>query len=562
LPPARQLVVLPAVAAAVTLLLARLRYRPALALAAGAGSGAALALWAGRVPLAVAPYTTRLLLLMLLAHGGLLLWTALVRSERTGWRLPVEVDASKLIILCAIGYWMLFPFQWALCREVGPGVCPRPGTQTIGLAVVPSLLLLAGWPGLLPAARRTWALRILALAAIAAGAYATTFAFRRSAPDFFIHWRAAFDLNLGRPLYKLDEIRANHFGHAYKLPPFYVLFFLPFATADDNRVLAGFRLINVALLLASAGLLANMLRRSRGWAVALAAVAVVVGLMQPAFDTIAIGQTDIFLLFVAVLMLVGLRGGRPWLVGLPLAFAISFKIYPALLLGLLVLRREWRSIGWTVLGLLLFNGIAVGVLGWQNHVIWVTEVLPSLGGGTSWVENQTINGFLSRLVTGTMRLDPIQDPFLNLLTYGSFVLVAGISFLLVLARTERHDFGFVLQYSILLVVLALAVPAAWIHYSTITILAFFAVIWHAAVRPLSIRQAVAAALAFGLIAYGNQWSFFTGTRHLGLPALALSYKGLGLAILWSLLVTTLWPLLRPELTRARIFAGQLRPSHD
>ncbi len=549
LPPARQLAVLPALAAAITLLFGRLRYRSWNALLAGALSGAGLAIWSGLAPLAVAPYTTRLLLLIVLAHITLILWTALAQRNTSGWHLPVEADALQLVTLFALSYWLYLPFQWALCREVGSGVCPRPGTHVIGLVLLPAILVLIAWPRMQPAVRHHWGLRVLAFAAVAAGIYATMFAFRRSAPDFFIHWRAAFEVHLGRPLYKLDEIRANHFGHAYKLPPFYMIFFLPYATADDMRVLVGFRVINVTLLLASAGLLANMLRSALGWKTALAAVAVVVGLMQPAFDTIAIGQTDIFLLVLLVLMLIGLRSRRSWLVGLPLALAISFKIYPLLLMGLLVIRREWRSLLWTMLGLILFNGLAVAVVGWRPHLIWLTEVLPSLGGGSSWVENQTLNGFLSRLIMDSMRLEPIRDPLLDLLTYGSFVLVAGISFLLVLPRTDRDKPGFMLQYSLLPLVLVLAVPAAWIHYSTITILPFVALVWHAAVQKLSLRQACAAALAFGLIAYGNQWSFFTGTRHPGLPALALSYKTLGLTLLWCVLVRTLWLQLKAELIR-------------
>jgi hypothetical protein len=88
-------------------------------------------------------------------------------------------------------------------------------------------------------------------------------------------------------------------------------------------------------------------------------------------------------------------------------------------------------------------------------------------------------------------------------------------------------------------VMVLAVPAAWMHYSTITILPFVALLWHAATRPVTIRQAALLAIAFGLIAYGNQWTFFIGTRNPGLPELALSFKGYGLAILWGLVVTAI-----------------------
>jgi hypothetical protein len=271
------------------------------------------------------------------------------------------------------------------------------------------------------------------------------------------------------------------------------------------------------------------------------------GLMRPPFDTIAYGQIDIALLLLLTAALLGLRQRRGWLVGLAIALGALFKLYPLVLLGFLFVRREWKALGWTAAWLALLNGIAIGVMGWQNHVIYVTQVLPNIGGGTSWVENQTINGFLSRLLTGTMRTDPVRDPTINLLTYACFALIAGASLLLALAPSDRRSSLFALQFSLFAVVMVLAVPAAWMHYSTITALTFIALVWYAADQPLSRAQAALIALAFGLIGYGNQWSFFDGVRNPGLPALALSYKFYGLLALWSLLAALLgraWALRR------------------
>jgi len=55
----------------------------------------------------------------------------------------------------------------------------------------------------------------------------------------------------------------------------------------------------------------------------------------------------------------------------------------------------------------------------------------------------------------------------------------------------------------------------------------------AADRPLSPARAAMVALAFALIAYGNQWTFFDGTPRPGLTALALSREFYGLVLLWA-----------------------------
>lgn len=544
-PPIRQLWVLPSLVIALAGLLLRLGRASWMAHGIALAVGGGLALGAALRPLEVAPYTHRLLLIVLLAHVALLVWSALTREDRRWWQLPPRVMPPALIVLLGVGYWMCLIFQWALALETTRSVWPRPGTYIIGSIVLVLLGMLALLPTRLASLRRRGALAALAISGLAEAAYAAAFSFRRSGPDFFILWRAAYDFSLGRPLYRIEDVLANHFGHVFKVPPFYGMLFLPIANASDavyNVALTLHRSLNIVLYLVTGGLLAYLLRvelRRRDW-LPVAAVAVIMGLMQPPFDTIAYGQIDIVLLLLLTLALIGLRTQRSWLVGLGIALGGLFKLYPILLLGLLFVRRDWRSMAWTFGWLALLNSIAIGVMGWDNHVMYVTQVLPNIGGGTSWVENQTINGFLSRLITGTMETNPIRDRTINMLTYGSFALVAGASFLLALAPAERRSNVFALQFSIFAVVMVLAVPAAWMHYSTITILAFTLLVWRAAEHPLSVAQAATLALAFALIAYGNQWSYFDGTRHLGLPALALSYKFYGLALLWSLLAQAIW----------------------
>ncbi|MDQ5854679.1 MAG: DUF2029 domain-containing protein [Chloroflexota bacterium] len=436
------------------------------------------------------------------------------------------------------------PFHGVLCAETEAGVCPRLGTRLIGSSTLTVLLALAIAPELVRRSPQSTALVVLALSGVAEAVYAAAFALQRHGPDFFIHWRAAYDVHLGRPLYRLDALLANHFGHAYKLPPFYAMLLLPFAAADDTFILLLHRLLNIALYGGTGALLARLLHPRLGWPLALATLGIIMGLMQPAFDTIAYGQVDILLLLLLTLALLGLRSDRPWLVGLTIALATLIKLYPLIVSGFLLAQRAWKAVAWLVAMLALLTGIAVGVLGWQTHVIYLTQVLPRIGGGTSWIENQTINGFLSRLLTGTVRIDPVHDRIIDLLTYGGFMLVMALSLLLAARPFDQRSSRYALQVCLVMVVMVFAIPAAWMHYATITIPAFAILLWHATAQPFRVGQAAALAMAFGLIAYGNQWRFFTGTLNPGLPLLALSFKGYGLAILWGLMANTIWQAAR------------------
>jgi hypothetical protein len=538
-PPSRQLWVFPALVILAIGLGSRLGCDLLRATVVVTMAGALLAIGAARWPLLVAPYTHRLALMGGLAHGGLWLWSLLQGADGRRWRLPEEVGPVGLVLLLGVGHWLMVPFQWALCWEVGANVCPRPGMRIIGPVVLAVLAAIAVAPTLPARLRRNIAFGTLAFGALATTFYAVRFALGRSAPDFFVHWRAAFDFHLGRPLYKLDLIEANHFGAVFKLPPFNAMIYLPVAAADYDTVLLGHRLLNLLLYLLAGILLVRFLRPALGWWTATGTVVVIMGLMQPAFDTLAFGQTDIVLLLLLVLILAGLRENRAWMAGAALAMGIIVKLYLLLWAGFLVARRQWSAVVWTALFLVLLNGVAIAVMGWQSHVVFARDVLPNLGGGSSWIENQTINGFLSRFQTGTLSNDPTHDPLIDGVTILAFALIAGSTLLLAIPPTERRGSTAMLQFSGLAIVMSLAVPAAWMHYMTATILVFVALVWTAADRPLNSRQAFAIGLAFSLIAYGNQWSFFDGTRHPGLPEFALSYKGYGLTVLWLVLVLNL-----------------------
>ncbi|MBV9792264.1 MAG: DUF2029 domain-containing protein [Chloroflexi bacterium] len=561
LPPLMQMLIFPALVLVLGLLLLRLSQSPLLSATVAGVIGVGLALGAGLRPLEVAPYTPRMLLMVSLAHVALLLWTALARPEARWWQLPRRVDLPLLIGLLGVGYWivLLYHHTGNVLMDIEG---PRPGTRYIGLIVLAILLALALIPQLTTSTRWKAALVVLALSGVAEASYATWFSFRRSGPDFFILWRAAYDFSLGRPLYKITDVLTNHFGHVFKVPPFYGMLFLPIANVNDAQyeiALTGHRVMNLVLYAATGGLLARLLRPRFGWLLSLTTVGVIMGLMQPPFDTIAYGQIDIVLLLLLTLTLLGLQSERPWLIGLGIALGTLFKLYPFMLVGFLFVRREWKAIGWVAGWLAILNGIAIAVMGWDNHVMYVTQVLPNIGGGTSWVENQTINGFLNRLSYDPLRTEPVRGLSISLLTYGGFALVAGISLLLSFAPFERKSSSYALQFGIFSVVMVLAVPAAWMHYSTITILAFAMLAWYSADRPLPLGKAVLLALSYGLIAYGNQWSFFDGTQNPGLPFLALSYKFYGLVLLWSVMVHTIWRAwaLRRESTQRTPASGSL-----
>jgi len=548
---------------------------PALALAALL---AALLAWgvAAR-PLDLLPFVHRIA--ALLALGCLAIWLArllapplLTKDERRKTeernlfpssfvlRPSSFVRGADLPIYLAVAWWAAPLFQWIQTADGAVNVTPAPATSWIGGALAIALLAVGGWYALrgrglpqeqLAATVSRAALVIFGLAAAAHLGYMIWFAFQRQGPDFWILFKGARDWARGGSLYDVEAVRTNHFGHVFKVPPFYGMLFVPWVYQDGERILFFHRVLNCTLIGATATVWLRM------WGlrfVSLAAASVLILLnFRPMTDTLAFGQIDLALLLALTLALWALRTDRDVLAGVLIALGTLFKIYPVLLLAFLVVKRRWWGLAGFALGMLLFNAVAVAVMGWEMHRVYLTAVLPNIGGTTSWVENQTISGFLARFAASPTEAEIFKNHALALLGLGLSGLVGLAGCVLVLPPARSRDSTFALQYSLFPLLMVLVAPAAWMHYETLLFLPFAVLLRHMVDRAISLPRAVALALSFALIGYGNQWSFYDGTVMGVLTIAGVSYKFYGMLLLGGVLAATLLAERAPAWADARSF---------
>ncbi len=515
----------------------------ALLIAASVAAGVALR------PLDVLPFLNRLWALAGLACAAI--WLA-------RWIAPPQQHAGRLVlhradlpIYLGLAWWMMPLFQIVLTLDGARNVTPHPATMLIGVGTAFAALAALALRG--AAARRGWSYRHLLIAVLLGGSLAHTvfmigFAFTRSAADFWIHFRAARDVvRDGLPLYNLAGIAENQFGFSYKWPPLYAAILSPFARLDGTAVLAGHRLVNSLFLGTTAVLL---VRRAPSWPMAVAIL--MLFNFRPATDTIAFGQVDIALLLGATLALLAALRGRDGLAGAVIAFFALIKLYPALLFGFFLAQRRWRALGGAILAGLACTALTVAVFGWATHWTFLTQVVPMLGGGsggggtTPWIENQTFSGFFGRFFAPKITSEPFGTPLITLATYAFFGLSLLLAGALAFTRTQTDDdhraswkIAAPLQFCLFLLLTVLAVPAAWMHYETVLILVFAAVLLHGD-APLPMGRAIALATAYALIAYGNQWSFTESAISGGLGVLGYSYKFYGQMLLLGIISAEIW----------------------
>lgn len=510
-------------------------------LLAVAAVAALLALAAFVRPLEVLPFVQRFAGLAAVAAATLAAARLLVPA--TPGRGGLTVRGDELPALLAIGSWGLLLFQLFLIRDGVGGIAPEAWKLWIvgGLFAVlgvglPLWRLLAG-RRLDDATRRArhGQIVLVALAAAAAVhlALSLAYAYTRQAPDFWILFRGAREWSRGGSLYDLDAVVNNHFGHVFKVPPFYGMLFVPAVrTMGGETALLIHRVINTALIVATALLWLRMWSLRPTWA-AVAAVLILFN-FRPLVDTLAYGQIDLVLLFLLTAALWALRAGRDGAAGVLVALGTLFKIYPVVLLAFFVLKGRWNALWGFALGMLVFNGVAVAVMGWDEHWTYLTRVVPNIGGTTSWVENQTVSGFLARLAASPMSATIFEGRALRLAGTALSLLIVLAACGLALRPAGRRSAAFAVQYGLFLLLMVLAVPAAWMHYQTLLVVTFSALLIHLRERRVALGYAVALALSFALISYGNQWTFFGGDVVGALTVAGVSYKLYGMLLLFGL----------------------------
>ncbi|HYP41930.1 MAG TPA: glycosyltransferase family 87 protein, partial [Chloroflexia bacterium] len=298
--------------------------------------------------------------------------------------------------------------------------------------------------------------------------------------DFTINWVAAQGMRQGISLYAHDELRnlslslvgphgATLFQDTYTsyigLPSTALLMqpftLLPFADAVT--------VYQVALLIAFGtsvyltGLALPPESRVIGWVVG----AVALRLFHPVLFSVGLGQVDALVMLSLAIGLLAASKQRWWLAGMGIGVAALLKVSPVLLILYLLLKGKHQAVAGALLtALLLLSLSAVGGRA-DDLLIFARDVAPSLSAGSLHIQNQSLPGWLARLLspetdllTFTHGLGPS-----SLLGLPSAVAVT-IAFYLKTRQREPAS----LDYGFLILVALLAGPITWDHYTSWAVL--------------------------------------------------------------------------------------------
>lgn len=476
-------------------------------------------------------------------------WQVWVRLM--GWLPPASqgrlvVDGRVLPLLMGSA-WLVMPWlQYALMRADiyvrGLAIYPadlRVGT-TIGIFVVTGMALLGRWK------RWSWSNQVSQWAVLGICMGATVLYLVRSwqaiqhvgSADFDVWVIAARHWLATGSLYDVPQIAGDVFGYVYKYPPLYGMLFIPLAGYNEMDLLRVYRVIDIVLLAWTAAIWMHIIK-PRQWGWWLGAVLIGVNL-NPVLETLKYGQIDIVVVWLCSIIYWCLHHEHDDVAGWVVAFLVSIKMYPAVLLVWFVLQRRWHAVRGVVVGGVVLNLVGMAVVGWRDYYTFVVAVLPIIGGTTAYVENQTIAAFVARLIVPSYPLAPFTEPvWAPVTTLVSLVIMGGL--FVVCARPVHATYpAHPVQFAIVVMMTAVTIPVAWIGYQVPLWLVFIIVLWHTAARPVPWLHACLVASSFALIGFGNFLSFIFDINVGWVTLITDSYKLYGMVMLTAVLCVWAW----------------------
>lgn len=258
----------------------------------------------------------------------------------------------------------------------------------------------------------------------------------------------------------------------YLYPPLFAAAALPLAWLPYEAAFRVWLVANVVFL--AAALVLFLRSRARVTPLGAAACVLLAGTSYPVWNHLKIGQSSLLVLLLLAACLSLLRRGRDVAAGIALSGAILLKLTPAILLALLVVRARFRAAAAAAAGaagLILLSGAVAGP---EPLVTYATRMVPLLSAGTAFYPNQSLNGFLTRLMgmgdyrKADLSLD-LAAPRLAAAVLGAAVVIASLA---AAWRRRREEGPEPLEDGFASLVLAslLISPISWEHHYVLALI--------------------------------------------------------------------------------------------
>jgi len=197
----------------------------------------------------------------------------------------------------------------------------------------------------------------------------------------------------------------------YVYPPTLALLLQPLTRLRFDAALTVWLLLNCALAPVCWVIGAKHFAQKTLWSWQSALLAVIVLAAMPMRENLLLGQINGLVLVLALVSFIAFRDDRPFLAGALLAVAAWLKLTPAFLLIYFVYhKRNWKFLqGFSLLSLVAAAWI-VAVIGWQETIRYIAQILPAAGQHQLSLNNKAFLAIFDRL----FKPNPLMPPAVHL----------------------------------------------------------------------------------------------------------------------------------------------------
>lgn len=253
---------------------------------------------------------------------------------------------------------------------------------------------------------------------------------------------------------------------SYAYPPFVAYAAIPLALVPYRFARPLFALANFLAVFFSVWLLFwNRPPESRRLLTLTGCLAAAV--FWPNFYTVVLGQVGGILFLCCAAALHFARRERWLLAGLFIGLAVNTKMFPAILIPWLLVRREFRVVAAGLIWTLLLAALPAALGGAGLYGAFIGQTLPAAYSGGPYFRNQGFDGFFSRLLTSNPYVQPIADsPSLSrILTVVSGAVTLIITAAAVARKATRGSLLYDLQFAACLTAALLFLSKSYEHYA-------------------------------------------------------------------------------------------------
>ena len=274
------------------------------------------------------------------------------------------------------------------------------------------------------------------------------------------------DLNTIAPALDL-EIEPMHYATD---PPTYLLAFEPLTLLPLERAFWLWEALNLAALLVSLALLFKGSGLGAWTTLAIVALAL---LYPPVGEHFFYGQNKIFVLLMLALMIRWMAGGHDAAAGLILGVAVLMRGFPLLIVGYLLLRRRWRAIAYTILGIVAGALATIAFLGLPQTLSFShglqTVAMPRY---LAVPINVSLGAFVSRMYWYSIGAGPgLSNLIRRLLVAAAQLGVLALTVKATLKSRDSEDLDW-RAFALWVVTAVLLAPTAWVHYLVLMLIPF------------------------------------------------------------------------------------------